>query len=57
MCFVNDDCPVEGRREASGRRCTACDHVKASCSNCGNTYTYDSTEVVGMKSCPDCGRH
>lgn len=56
MCFANPDCEVEGRREANGRLCTACNHVKASCSNCGNEWSQDYSEPHPHK-CPRCGRH
>lgn len=56
MCFANDDCQVEGRRKATGRRCKECGYVKAECSNCGNTWSYHNTESHPVK-CPECGKH
>lgn len=56
MCKYNSDCSSEGREDIVGRRCMNCNTVKADCSNCGNTWTYNASETV-MDSCPECGRH
>lgn len=56
MCFANPDCETEGRRAATGRLCTDCNHMHATCSNCGNDWAQDAGEPHPHK-CPNCGRN
>lgn len=57
MCFANENCSVEGRRAASGRRCTECNYVVADCASCGNRWSYDSVSESHPHKCPECGKH